>query len=86
MGATRIILLGYDMTGGSHFFGDHPKTLRRCPDYSRHAPAFRTIKPDFYGIEIYNCSRDTALDAFPCRPLEEVLADVLGPQAQPAPV
>lgn len=86
MGATRIILLGYDMQGGSHFFGRHPKELRQQPDFKRHTAAFRTIHPDEYGIEIYNCTRETALDAFPVVPLEEVCEDILGAQALSAPL
>lgn len=72
--ATRIILLGYDMTwtgGRSHFFGDHPSGLQNVePD--RYIAAYRTIKPKDYDIEIINCSRHTALDAFERRNLEDV--------------
>ena len=76
LGATRIILLGFDMhhhSGKSHFFGDHPKEFANSnakPD--RFVAAFRTIKPEEYGIEILNCSRETALDAFPRHNLEDV--------------
>jgi hypothetical protein len=79
MGATRIGLLGYDMQGGGHFFGRHPKSLRQNSDYSVFRAAFRTIQPHEYGIEIWNCTRDTGLDAFPCRSLESVLSeDIFG--------
>jgi len=75
LGATRIILIGFDMrwTGGkAHWFGNHPEGLtNQEPD--RYIKAFRTIKPDKYGLEIINCSRATALDAFPRRNLEDVL-------------
>jgi len=67
LGATRIILLGFDMhcTGGkSHFFGDHPSKFISNNKYERFIAAFRTIKPERYGLEIFNCSRQTALDAF----------------------
>ena len=76
LGATRIILLGFDMShhsGLSHFFGDHPKEFPNSntkPD--RYIAAFRTIVPKEYGIEILNCSRVTALDAFPRHNLEDV--------------
>jgi len=75
LGCTRIILLGYDMKGGpeAHFFGLHPEGLRRCPDYGKFVAAFRSIDPDEYGIEIINCTPGSALDAFPKRPLDEVL-------------
>jgi len=74
LGATRIILLGFDMhwhSGKAHFFGDHPEGFNNLqPD--RYIAAFRTIKPEQYGIEILNCSRVTALDAFPRHNLEDV--------------
>ncbi len=70
LGATRFILLGFDLTnhsGQSHFFGDHPKGFNHSkPD--RFIPEFRTIK----GFNILNCSRVTALDAFPRHNLEDV--------------
>ena len=69
-----IILSGYDMTwtgGKAHWFGDHPEGLNNVqPD--KYAANFRTIKPEEYNLEIINCSRHTALDAFPIRKLEEV--------------
>jgi hypothetical protein len=74
LGADRIVLLGYDMTwtgGRSHWFGNHPQELNNCkPD--KYIEDYRTIKPEAYGLEIINCSRSTALDAFPCRNLEDV--------------
>ena len=73
--ADRIILIGYDMTwtdGKSHWHGDHPEGLNNSkPD--RYIAGFRTIKPEDYGLEIINCSRSTALDAFPTAQLEDVL-------------
>lgn len=75
LGARKIILLGYDMKGGpgAHFFGPHPEPLRGCTNYSKFIAGFRTINPPEYGVEIINCSRDTALDAFPVMSLEEAL-------------
>jgi hypothetical protein len=74
LGATRIILIGMDMSwqgGKSHWFGDHPEELTNAkPD--RYIAAFRTIKPADYGLEIINCSRRTALDAFPRQNLEDI--------------
>ena len=74
LGATRIILLGFDMHhhgGKSHWFGDHPKGFINGPP-TKYIAAFRSIKPEDYGIEILNCSRVTALDAFPRHNLEDV--------------
>jgi len=75
LGATRIILLGFDMhchSQQSHFFGDHPDGFVKNPKYERFIPAYHTIKPEEYGIEILNCSRETALDAFPRCNLEDL--------------
>ena len=67
-------MIGFDMhchSGKTHFFGDHPEGfVNGKPD--RFIAAFRTIKPVDYGIEILNCSRETALDAFPRHNLEDV--------------
>jgi hypothetical protein len=74
LGATRIILIGFDMSwhsGKAHWFGDHPEGFSNAkPD--KYIAAFRTIKPEDYGIEILNCSRVTALDAFPRHHLRDV--------------
>jgi len=77
-GANRIILLGYDMqrTGGkSHFFGDHPPGLNVGSDYSDWCRKFDKLADDLKakGVEVINCSRDTALQCFPRMPLADVL-------------
>jgi uncharacterized Rossmann fold enzyme len=75
LGAERVILLGYDMhchSGQSHWFGDHPKDFASNTQYERFIKRFRTIKPADYGIEILNCSRVTALDAFPRYSLDDL--------------
>jgi hypothetical protein len=78
LGATRIVLLGYDMqpTGGQqHWFGSHPgkpidADLFAC--WIRHAREL--VGPlKALGVNVINCTRQTALDAFPCQPLEAVL-------------
>lgn len=75
LGASTIILLGFDMHchgGKSHWFGDHPKGFNSNNKYERFIAAYRTIKPENYGIEILNCSRKTALDAFPLVNLDDL--------------
>lgn len=74
-GATRIILLGYDMkTSGQHFFGVHNSPgLNKDTNYSSFIANFRTINPKDYGIEIINCSRDSDLDCFSTAKLEDVI-------------
>lgn len=76
-GAARIVLLGYDMQpsgGKSHFFGEHPNGQRSPYDQFRRA--FQSlVKPlQKAGIQVINCTRRTALLAFPTAPLEDVLS------------
>lgn len=70
-GAHRIVLLGYDMQGG-HWFGRHPDNS--APPFALCLRKFATLAEPLRarGIEVLNCTRRTALTAFPCRPLEEV--------------
>lgn len=77
LGATRVLLLGYDMQADKardHFFGRHPDHTK--PPFAVCLPRFATlVKPlRALGVEVINCSRKTALTAFPRRPLEEVLS------------
>lgn len=67
-GATRIILLGYNMekTGGkNHWFGDHPKGLTNG-HYDSFVPRFDKLAEDLAakGVEVVNCSRHTRLTQF----------------------
>ena len=67
LGATRIILLGYDMgaTGNSHWFGSHPKALRNG-NYTNYVADFNRLADDLKreGVEVINCTRQTALTQF----------------------
>jgi len=76
-GARRIILLGFDMqwTGGkSHFFGDHAEGLRN-KDPTAHIPHFTQLAADLEreGVEVINCTRETALYQFKRATLEQVI-------------
>jgi hypothetical protein len=79
-GAKRIVLLGYDMApnhgGPSHWFGEHPDKVPS--PYPQMREAFESlVEPlEANGVEVVNCSRRTALTAFPCRSLEDVFAEV----------
>lgn len=80
LGARRILLLGYDMqlTGGrSHWHGDHPDGLNNPapPLIAEWVKAFATLAKelDVEGIDVVNCTRDTALTCFPMAKLEEIL-------------
>lgn len=81
LGATRILLLGYDMgpapDGRTHWFGDHPEAIRTVSPYDQMRAAFDTLVEPLkaLGIEVINCSRRTALTAFPCLPLDRALAE-----------
>lgn len=79
LGAARIVLLGYDMQTHegqpSHFFGEHPRPLRRpspfamfCDHFASLVEPLRALK-----IDVINCSRASALACFPRRPLGSVL-------------
>jgi len=78
LGAARILLLGYDMAenpvGPSHWFGEHPD--HQPSPYPQMREAFDTIVEPLaaIGVTVVNCSRRTALTAFPCALLEDELA------------
>lgn len=76
-GARRIILLGYDAqkTGGkAHWHGDHPEGLGNAGSVDKWPGHFSALAKDLHGIEVINCSRQTALDAFPLGDLEAELS------------
>ncbi len=58
---------------GSHYFGKHPKNLNNGSPYQSFMKSFETIDPKKYGIEIINCSRQSALEHFPRHLIDEVL-------------
>ena len=75
-GARDIILLGYDMQGDDkkpHWHGHHPS--RVVSSWSQWLKFYDYVAADSkkLGIEITNCSRETALTCFPRKRLEEVL-------------
>jgi len=77
LGAARILLLGYDMAVDGtrqHFFGAHP--YPRNDVFRDFVPLFETLVEPLkkIGIEIINCSRQTAVTAFARRSLSEALA------------
>lgn len=75
LGATRIILLGYDMgaTGRTHWFGEHPKGLS-TGNYSSYVPTFTKLAEDLErdGIEVINCTRTTALTQFKRATIDDI--------------
>ena len=75
-GASRVILLGYDCqkTGGqAHWHGDHPAGLGNAGSMPKWPEQFKRLAESIEDAEIINCSRETALTAFPRGELESAL-------------
>lgn len=76
MGATRIVLLGYDMQTGhhgrQHWHPDHP--MKMVSPYSSFRRYYETLVEPLKaaGVDVINCSRDTALKCFPRQALQDV--------------
>jgi hypothetical protein len=76
-GVSRVLLLGYDMQTGprgqQHWHADHPNKL--APSYDRWRSMFDSLVDPLKkaGVSVVNCTRRTALETFPCAPLESVL-------------
>lgn len=77
MGARRIILLGYDMQPGpSGEHHHHPEHVDGYyPDYVNGPAAFEGLVQPLrdLGIHVWNCSRQTAITAFPRATLQDAL-------------
>lgn len=71
IGATRIILLGFDMKG-THYFGPHPAPLKNASpgDFQRMMVQFTRWKSE---AEVINCSPGSALTCFKTGTLVDVL-------------
>lgn len=71
MGAKRIALLGMDCKrasdGRSHYFGEHPPELPNPQPFETWAEDFNSLAEPAsqMGIEIVNCTTDTAITAIP---------------------
>jgi hypothetical protein len=76
LGAARILLLGYDMQrtwGRNHWHADHPTNMRSpLGDFVKFFDGLAEGLQKA-GIEAINCSRETAIEAFPRMPIEEAL-------------
>jgi hypothetical protein len=80
LGASRIVLLGFDLQEGpgrqQRWFGTHPWPTRAwCELGQLCAPVFSTLVAPLaeLGIEIVNASRATALTCFPRASISEAL-------------
>lgn len=77
-GAKRIILLGYDMQrtdGKLHWHGKHWGRLPNGNGFPSWIKQMSPLAKDLrkLGVEVINCSRQTALRCFPRASLEETL-------------
>lgn len=78
-GAARVLLCGYDMQdvgGKKHWFGDHAGPLNTPPRYKHWIANFARLAPVLKarGVDVINCTPNSALTCFPRIPLSEVLA------------
>lgn len=76
LGASRIILLGYDcsLESGAHWHGEHPVGMHNpIPgEVERWHTDFSLLVDELPGVEIINCSRRTALTCFHQQPPEKI--------------
>lgn len=80
-GVRRFILIGWDMCYREkrHYFGEDALTEKHHPrtgpngELAGLIKEMETINPEIYGIEIINCTPDSAMTCFPMMPLDEAL-------------
>lgn len=92
LGAKKIILIGYDMksasNGKNHWFGNHPKGLRNTPQKYQHwIGAHKILNHDLaeHGVEVVNCTLDTAIPHYRCGDLAKELIISRDKEAGPFP-
>ena len=79
LGATRIVLLGFDMKNGAnrrrHWFGSHPGRLDSRGSFPAWIHAMEKLSRvlERMGVEVINCTPGSALRCFRRGKLEEVL-------------
>jgi hypothetical protein len=73
LGATRILLFGADLHG-SHYFGEYTNGLKNTTDARRkvHAKQFANWGRAHPKIQVFNCTPNSALTAFPMARLEDI--------------
>lgn len=77
-GAKEIILLGYDcqkIDGKSHWFGEHPDSLRADSKYNDWVNYYNQMAKDLKakGVKVINCSKNSAITAFEKKTIYEAL-------------
>lgn len=73
LGSTYIVLVGFNMGGKGHFFGDHPHGLFNQDNYAQWVPHFDKAAALLGDITIINATPDTALHSFQEMPLDEAI-------------
>ena len=75
-GASRVLLLGYDMKG-AHYFGDHPSHLQDSDPnvFARFIAEFEKVAPIYaeMGVDVVNCTPGSALTCFRASTLADEL-------------
>lgn len=76
-GATRVLLLGFDMHG-THFFGKYTNGLSNTTDQRRrmHLAQYARWAARNRDIEVFNCTPGSALKCFPEARLDDFCSDV----------
>jgi len=77
-GASKVVLLGLDCqytSGRRHWHGDHPPGLGNAKSLKKWPASFARLSNHCrrMGVDVVNCSRQTALDCFDRQPLESVI-------------
>lgn len=70
LGASRILLLGFDMHG-THYFGPHPEGLKNTAQHRfiQHINQFSRFK----GPQVLNCTKHSALNRYPMANLRDLI-------------
>lgn len=73
MGATRVLMCGFDMSG-AHYFGQHKPPLKNttASRFEVFQDQFKRYRPR--GVEILNCTPGSALRAYPMADLNASLS------------
>lgn len=76
-GAHRIGLIGYDCKKGekAHCHEDHPAPMTNCSSIKQWPAIFRQVAAEAKssGVQVFNCSGDTALTVFPRLTIDEFI-------------
>jgi uncharacterized Rossmann fold enzyme len=80
LGARRIVLLGYDMQGTcgkTHWHGKHPCEVDDYAPWHKWLWRYQLVADDAerMGLQVINCSRETALTCFPRKRLYSLLQE-----------